>query len=54
MDNYLGYGDLFQWGRGDDGHQVVNWTSSRSGDLGPTTNTLSVTEDPGHGYYIRV
>jgi hypothetical protein len=37
------YGDYFQWGRGDDGHQVE--TSS-------TTSTLSITDQPGHGDFI--
>ena len=37
------YGDLFQWGRGDDGHQ------SRSS---ATTTTLSSTDTPGHGNFI--
>jgi len=37
------YGDLFEWGRLDDGHQ--------SRDSGLTT-TLSSTDDPGHSNYI--
>jgi uncharacterized protein (TIGR02145 family) len=37
------YGDLFQWGRLDDGHQ--NRTSA-------TTATLSVTNNPGHSNFI--
>ena len=43
----LAYGDLFQWGRGDDGHQVRN-------PLSMTTSTLSTTDDPGHGNFITV
>ena len=39
------YGDLFQWGRGDDGHQDRTST---------TTSTLSTTDDPGHGEFITV
>lgn len=39
------YGDLFQWGRGDDGHQDRNSS---------TTSTLSNTDDPGHGSFITV
>ncbi len=39
------YGDLFQWGRLDDGHQ-----DRTSG----TTSTLSNTDIPGHGNYITV
>jgi len=38
------YGDLFQWGRGADGHQIRT-----SG----TTSTLSGTDNPGHGNFIR-
>ena len=40
-----GYGDLFQWGRGDDGHQV-----RRSN----TTFTLSRWDVPRHGNFITV
>ncbi|MDI6832601.1 MAG: FISUMP domain-containing protein [Bacteroidales bacterium] len=37
------YGDLYQWGRGADGHQ--SRTSS-------TTTTLSTSDTPGHGNFI--
>jgi uncharacterized protein (TIGR02145 family) len=37
------YGDLYQWGRGTDGHQVRT-----SG----TTSTLSTSDTPGHGNFI--
>jgi hypothetical protein len=37
------YGDLYQWGRGADGHQCRN---------SATTNTLSTTDQPGHGNFI--
>jgi uncharacterized protein (TIGR02145 family) len=37
------YGDLYQWGRGNDGHQCR--TSA-------TTNTLSSTNQPAHGNFI--
>jgi len=39
----LSYGDLFQWGRGDDGHQ--------NRDSG-VTSTLSATDNPGHSNFI--
>ncbi|TVQ94008.1 MAG: hypothetical protein EA393_01505 [Bacteroidetes bacterium] len=39
------YGDLYQWGRAADGHQVR--TSS-------TTSTLSNSDTPGHGDFITV
>jgi uncharacterized protein (TIGR02145 family) len=41
----LSYGDLYQWGRGNDGHQCRT-----SG----TTTTLSSTNQPGHGNFILV
>jgi len=37
------YGDLYQWGRAKDGHQIIT-----SG----TTSTLSTTDDPGHDDFI--
>lgn len=40
----LSYGDLFQWGRGPDGHQL------RTSD---TSSTTSSTDAPGHGKYIK-
>jgi len=39
----LAYGDLYQWGRGADGHQIR--TSA-------TTATLSSTDQPGNGNFI--
>jgi hypothetical protein len=39
----VAYGDLFQWGRGDDGHQ--------NRDSG-VTSTLSTTDNPGHSNFI--
>jgi hypothetical protein len=37
------YGDLYQWGRGSDGHQCRN---------SATTTTLSSTDQPAHGNFI--
>jgi len=37
------YGDLYQWGRGTDGHEKR--TSS-------TTSAISSSDDPGHGFFI--
>ncbi len=37
------YGDLYQWGRGKDGHQIRN---------SPTTSTKSSTNVPGNGNFI--
>jgi len=39
----LAYGDLFQWGRGDDGHQ---------NRISLTTTTLSLLDIPGHSLFI--
>ncbi len=39
------YGDLFQWGRLDDGHQERT---------SPTTTTLSNSDVPGHNMFIKV
>jgi hypothetical protein len=39
----LAYGDLFQWGRRSDGHQCINSAS---------TNVLSNSDKPSHGYFI--
>jgi uncharacterized protein (TIGR02145 family) len=50
--DHLSYGDLFQWGRGDDGHQSVTWTNSTTGTGTSTTTTLSGSDQPLHGYFI--
>jgi uncharacterized protein (TIGR02145 family) len=39
----VAYGDLYQWGRGTDGHQIRT---------SPTTSTLSSSDNPGHGNFI--
>ena len=39
------YGDLYQWGRLADGHEIRT---------SPTTYTLSDADDPGHGKFILV
>lgn len=38
------YGDLYQWGRGADGHQIPT---------SPTTSTLSSSDQAGHGFFIK-
>ena len=52
--DYLAYGDLFQWGRLDDEHQSITWTSSTTGtpDHG-STDTLSTTDVPGDNLFIK-
>jgi uncharacterized protein (TIGR02145 family) len=44
-DDANSYGDLYQWGRGSDGHQCR--TSS-------TTTTLSAVDQPANGNFIRI
>ncbi|WP_213522440.1 FISUMP domain-containing protein [Nonlabens sp.] len=39
----LAYGNLYQWGRGTDGHQI---------STSPTRSARSGTDDPGHGDFI--
>ncbi len=41
----LAYGDLYQWGRGTDGHQIRT---------SPTFSVLSSSNSPGHGFFIVV
>lgn len=45
IDDEASYGDLYQWGRGTDGHEKRN-----SG----TTNQTSNSDNPGHGNFITV
>jgi hypothetical protein len=49
------YGSLFQWGRGADGHELVNWTSSSAGSLiNNTTTTLSTADVTGNANFILI
>jgi uncharacterized protein (TIGR02145 family) len=51
--DYQAYGDLFQWGRPADGHQLINWTSSTAGTaVNGTTTTQATTDNPGHSNFI--
>ena len=53
--DYLAYGDLFQWGRGVDGHQSITWTSAtQSGSAGTVTSTISTNSNPGHSNFITI
>ncbi|MDT7830918.1 FISUMP domain-containing protein [Flavobacteriaceae bacterium S356] len=36
--DYLAYGNLYQWGRTSDGHEVINWTSSTTSDNAEQSN----------------
>ena len=53
--DYKAYGDLYQWGRAADGHQIINWTSSTTSDgaeQSSETSTLSSYDTPGHANFI--
>lgn len=53
FDDYQAYGDLFQWGRPADGHQLFNWTNTTTGTaVNGTTNVLATTDIPGHSSFI--
>ena len=47
------YGDLFQWGRAADGHQLITWTNSTTGTpVSGITETLADTDTPDHSDFI--
>jgi uncharacterized protein (TIGR02145 family) len=50
--DFLAYGSLYQWGRGGDGHQCINWTSATGSDgteQNRETTTLATTAAPNDG-----
>jgi hypothetical protein len=44
------YGDLFQWGRADDGHQLIDRDAGVP--ISGTTDILSNSDNPGHSDFI--
>lgn len=53
FDDYLAYGCLYQWGRGNDGHASITWTAGTTGAaLNGTTKTLATTDTPGNALFI--
>jgi len=53
--DHLAYGSLYQWGRGTDGHQLINWTGSTTGTpVNVTTATLSSGDSPGNALFITI
>jgi hypothetical protein len=53
--DHLAYGDLFQWGRGADGHQRITWTNATTGTAAnSTTTTLSSSDSPGNALFITI
>jgi hypothetical protein len=53
--DFMAYGCLYQWGRGNDGHASITWTSSTARTaVNGTITTLSSTDTPGNGNFIRI
>jgi uncharacterized protein (TIGR02145 family) len=52
--DHLGYGSLYQWGRGSDGHELITWSNSTTGARvnNGTTTTFSSTDQPGNANFI--
>jgi hypothetical protein len=58
--DFSSYGDLYQWGRPADGHQLMTYTSATAGSPingtdggGADADRLSATITPGHGLFIE-
>jgi uncharacterized protein (TIGR02145 family) len=55
--DYLAYGDLFQWGRPADGHQLINWTAWNMGNPFNSTTMGAcdavATDNPPHSNFIK-
>jgi hypothetical protein len=45
--DHFAYGSLYQWGRGSDGHELINWTNGTSGEA-VNGQTLTQTDTPGN------
>ncbi len=53
--DHLSYGSLYQWGRGSDGHQLINWTASNAGvSVNGSTTNISTIDLPGHSSFIVI
>ena len=46
------YGDLYQWGRAADGHEIINRFAGDGKTTSGTTSTLSSSDQPPHGLFI--
>ena len=53
-DDWQNEGDLFQWGRSADGHQLINRgaTTPATTAVNGTTTVLSTSDNPGHALFI--
>jgi hypothetical protein len=54
FNDWQNYGDLFQWGRAADGHQLINRAanSPTTTSVNGTTNVRAITDNPGHAMFI--
>jgi uncharacterized protein (TIGR02145 family) len=54
FDDYKAYGDLFQWGRPADGHQLIDWTSSTQGTPvnGTVYDVTATSDNPDESRFI--
>ena len=54
FDDWRNEGDLFQWGRGADGHQLINRAASTMATtaVNGSTTALSLSDNPGHALFI--
>lgn len=53
QDDYMAYGCLFQWGRGNDGHASMVWQTSISGTaVNAVTSALAGSDTPGNALFI--
>ncbi|WP_396171068.1 hypothetical protein [Flavobacterium sp.] len=51
--DFYAYGCLYQWGRGNDGHASINWTSGTGGTpANGATSTLASLASPGNSLFI--
>jgi uncharacterized protein (TIGR02145 family) len=52
--DYKAFGCLYQWGRGNDGHASINWTSATTGTpVYGSFTTVTSSNTPGHAVFIR-
>ncbi len=52
VDDWANFGDLFQWGRASDGHQLITRSSTGGNPVNGTTTTLSTSDNPGNSLFI--
>jgi len=53
--DYLSYGNLYQWGRGSDGHEVIVWTTATTSDGTEKARETAInapSATPGHPDFI--